>query len=497
MKARRQELYDRIRETSKEEVILEEMQRLGFWPEGEGRPEGTEAFIKRRGELKRELTQLQTELRRLGDVDRLISDARRERMKQSKQKRQETKLKRLREREQGAKEWKQKQQTEIIYLGENYSGTLDKKKSDRERLNAARLAMLNDAGDLAKAMGIELSELRFLSFQREVSRVNHYKRFRLPKKTGGFREISAPMPKLKQAQEWILQNILYKINLHESAHGFRPKHSIKTNALPHVGAELLINIDLENFFPTVTYKRVFGLFRSLAYSDSLANILALLCTEPDVEEVEIDGESYFVSSGERTLPQGSPASPAITNIICRHLDKRLHKLCEKHGFNYTRYADDMSFSAQQRVTIPIGKFLGIVKRIVKEEGFKIHPKKTHVATKGRQKEVTGIVVNEKPSISRKKLKAFRAVLYQLEKDGPEGKHWGDSDDVISAVKGYADFVNMVDPKKGMDCREQVQRIIKKHAWKPPRYERKGKLKEAQKSSIWTGIKQAFSKFFGG
>ena len=496
MKGRRQELYDRIRETSKEEVILEEMQRLGFWPQGEGKPEGTESFIRRRAELRRELNQLQTELRRLGDVDRLISDARLARMKKAKENRLENKKRRLREQEQKAAAWKQKQATEIIYLGENVSSGLDKKLSNHEKLKANGLDLINVAGDLAELMGISLSELRFLSYQREVSEVNHYKRFSLPKKTGGLREISAPMPKLKKAQEWILQNILYKIELHENAHGFRPKHSIKTNALPHVGSEVLINIDLQDFFPSVDLKRVLGLFKSLGYSESLAMILALLCTEPDVEEVEIDEKNYFVSSGQRTLPQGSPASPAITNIICRHLDLRLNNLCKKHGFNYTRYADDMSFSAQNRVAIPLGKFLGIVQRIVREEGFKIHPKKTHVATKGRQKEVTGIVVNEKPSIARKKLKAFRAVLYQLEKDGPEGKSWGESDDVISAVRGYADFVYMVDPKKGMDCREQVQRIIKKHGWRAPRYERKGKKKFNEGKSIWSGVKKLFRGLLG-
>src|SRR5262249_12338200 len=145
-------------------------------------------------------------------------------------------------------------------------------------------------------------------------------RFKIPKKTGGERLISAPMPRLKKAQYWILDNILRRVEVSDSAHGFLTGRSIVSNARPHVGADLIINLDLKDFFPTVSYKRVKGLFKSLGYSESAASVLGLICTEPDVEEVELDGKRYFVALTDRHLPQGAPTSPSITNILCRRLD---------------------------------------------------------------------------------------------------------------------------------------------------------------------------------
>src|SRR5690606_31416208 len=118
------------------------------------------------------------------------------------------------------------------------------------------------------------------------------------KKTGGLRTISAPMPRLKRAQYWILSNILEPINLHGDAHGFVKQRSIVTNAQAHVGKDVVINIDLQDFFPTVSYPRVKGFFHQLGYSEHVATILALLCTEAETQEVELDGHTWFVSNGE-------------------------------------------------------------------------------------------------------------------------------------------------------------------------------------------------------
>ncbi len=196
-------------------------------------------------------------------------------------------------------------------------------------------------------MNITQGELRFFAFYRPTSTVSHYIRFKIPKKIGGDRQVSAPMPRLKTAPTWILDCILCNIPLHEAAHGFRPQRSIVANAQPHVGADVIINFDLKNFFPSISYKRVKGLFSSFGYSETAATIFALLCTEADVEEVELDGQTYYVAMSDRHLPQGSPASQAITNIMCRRLDKRLSAMAAELGFVYTRYADDFTFSASE------------------------------------------------------------------------------------------------------------------------------------------------------
>jgi len=279
--------------------------------------------------------------------------------------------------------------------------------------------------------------------------------------------ISAPMPRLKAAQEWILRNILSEIEPHPAAHGFRPGRSIVSNAAPHVGAEVVVNVDLKDFFPTVNYRRVKGLFSHLGYSEAAATIFALLCTEPDTVEAELDGVTYYVAVGEPALPQGAPTSPAITNLLCRRLDRRLAGACDRLGFTYTRYADDLTFSGSGLARERVGRLLRQVSWIVSREGFVVHPDKTRVFRRGRRQEVTGIVVNDQLGVPRRTLRKFRATLYQIEKDGPEGKRWGQSTDVISAVYGFANYVAMVDPEKGADLQRRARALVDRYGRKPP------------------------------
>jgi retron-type reverse transcriptase len=203
----------------------------------------------------------------------------------------------------------------------------------------------------------------------------------------------------------------------------------------------------------------------LGYSEAAATIFALLCTEPEIETVELDGRTWYVALSERHLPQGAPSSPAITNMLCRRLDRRLLKMADECGFAYTRYADDLTFSASGESLQNICNVLRRTESIVTHEGFAIHPRKTRVMRRSRQQEVTGIVVNAKANIARETLRRFRAVLYQVEKDGPEGKHWGNSPDVIASLRGFANFVYMVSPEKGAEYQRRVRALIEKYDWR--------------------------------
>jgi retron-type reverse transcriptase len=458
----RQELYDRIRQSSKDEVVLEEMIRLGFWPRAGERPVDPADEIRRRGELERQLRELTAENARLQNVEALKKAARKRRMEESRRKRKETKERRLRERQERAEAWKRRKQEELLYLGDDVSGGLNHQDSDAQMLAQRGLPMLRDAKELAAAMGVSVGELRFLAFHRRIAASTHYRRFAIPKKTGGLRNISAPMPRLKQAQEWILFNILEKIELHQAAHGFRRGRSIVTNARPHVKADVVVNVDLEGFFPTVTYRRIKGLIRIFGYSEQVATILALLCSEPEILQVEIDNRTYYVAQTERYLPQGAPSSPAITNILCRGLDARLARAAESLGFTYTRYADDLTFSGSGAARDNVGRILRRVEYVVKQEGFQVHPKKTRVLRSGRRQEVTGLVVNERLGVSRETLRRFRATLFQIEKDGPAGKRWGNSGNVLESIAGFANFVAMVDQAKGAELQRRVSAIIAKY-----------------------------------
>jgi RNA-directed DNA polymerase len=459
----RQDLYDRIRESSKEEFILDEMIRLGFWPAQGEIPNDPADEIRRRGELQQELDNLRAENRRLHNEEALKKAALKLRMEESKRKQLETKQRRERERLERAAAWQEQKSQNITYLGEGVSAGLNLTTSNPERLQSYRLPVLQTAADLATAMGITIGQLRFLAFSRRIATISHYVHFQIPKKTGGVREISAPLPRLKQAQQWIHERILEQIPLHTNAHGFRRGRSIVTNAQPHVGALVVINLDLENFFPSISYPRVKGVFRSIGYSEAVATILGLICTEPDVTEVELDGKSYYIAQTERHLPQGAPSSPALTNLLCRRLDRRLDRLAKSRGFVYTRYADDLTFSTTNSEKMrDIGNILQGVRSIVAHEGLKIHPDKTRVLRQSQQQEVTGVVVNQKLNVDRSTLKRFRATLHHIEKDGFAGKQWGQGADLLSSIEGFANYVAMVNPTKGSEFLAQVKRIKKKY-----------------------------------
>ena len=458
----RQELYDRVRQVGKEQFILEEMIRFGFWSEDDEVHQETTAEIQKRSQLQRELRDLRKQSRLLQDEQALRRQMLKERLAESRRKQQENKERRERERQERAEAWQARKAQEIVYLGEDVSKGLNHAQSNSERLQGYGLPDFANAADLATAMNISIGELRFLAFNRKVAKVSHYIRFNIPKKTGGDRLISAPMPRLKAVQHWILTHILNNIEPHDAAHGFRRDRSILTNAQPHVNSEVVINCDLKNFFPTLTYKRIKGLFQAIGYSEAIATILGLLCTEADTEAIELDGITYYVATGDRHLPQGSPTSPALTNILCRRLDRRLTALADELGYTYTRYADDLTFSASGDSLNHIRGLLHRSENIINHEGFTRHPDKLRIQRqKSRQQEVTGIVVNEFPNIDRKTLKRFRATLYQIELDGFTGKHWGNSNNLMAEIQGYANFINLVNPDKGAKFQAQIQRIRQK------------------------------------
>src|SRR5688572_19093115 len=189
----RQELYDRIRASSKDEVVLAEMIRLGFWPAAGKIPQDPADEIRRRGELERELRALGTESARLHDIEALKREARKRRLLESRQKQKETKERRERERIERAKRWAERKEKDLLFLGTNVSGGLDDHQSDVMRLQREGLPVLSTASEVANAMGLTIGRLRFLAYDRKVSRTSHYVKFVVPKKAGGKRKISAPM----------------------------------------------------------------------------------------------------------------------------------------------------------------------------------------------------------------------------------------------------------------------------------------------------------------
>ena len=454
----RQEIYDAIAKSSKLDFIIEEMKRFGFWDISEPIPKVSDELHKQRNVLQQELNDLLKVQHQYNNTEKILKEMRAERMAAALLKRTTNKEQKAAQRSEKAKNWATVQSQNISYLGDGVSAGLNNQVSEVNKLQQLGLPVFENALDLATAIGIDLSELRFLAYNRTTSRVSHYQRFEIPKKTGGKRLISAPMPRLKKVQHWILEKLLYQLQPHQAAHGFIPQLSIVSNAQNHLGKELLINIDLKNFFPTIGFKRIKGLFVALGYSEQLAIIFALLCSEPNANKIELDNKLFYVATGERLLPQGAPTSPAITNLICHKLDLRLNGLAQKFDYTYSRYADDISFSAHHSKNINL--VLLQISQIIKEEGFIVNPNKVHISRKGGQKEVTGIIVNEKLNVSKEQLKTFRAVLHTLENKGADKVVFGGANLELS-IKGFANFVNMVIPEKGQKLLEQVNNLLSK------------------------------------
>lgn len=329
--------------------------------------------------------------------------------------------------------------------------------SNLEQLRKRGLPECNTDEEIALAMRINLEKLRFLADKYPASFSPHYFRCQILKKNDGARTISAPIPDLKAAQKWILKNILEHIEVHDAAHGFCRNRSIVTNAIPHVGADVIVKLDLQNFFQSILYKRVKELFHGFGYSETAATIFGLICTIAKINDI---GKISYENIEKRYLPQGAPTSPAISNLVCDRLDADLTKLANNLGFRYTRYADDLTFSCSGAVC-KVDKLIYESGLIITQEGFTINPDKIQILGKSVQQVVTGIVVNLQLNLSRKTLKAFRATLYQIEREGLSGKTWGNSTDLIAAITGFANYVAMVNPSRGAEFLASVERIKQK------------------------------------
>lgn len=458
-----------VGQMGKKEFTLQKMQEYGFWPKDLPTPyemkknetpeeykhkqgllneykkiiDQIDKLYKDKSEINEKLRSLKKEYDQTWDYDKIRKDIATNIMKESIARRAEVKKQREIEKKQRTDAWQKKKVEEILFIGRGFSNLLHEKGNDNEKLHANGLPIIDDDKKLAEFLDIEYKELRFLVYHRDVVQVDHYNRYAVPKRRGGTRNIAAPKSILKKAQRKILDEILMKFQCEDSAHGFLKGKSVVTGADEHIKQpELLINMDIEEFFPTITFKRVRGLFKSFGYSGYMASLLAMICTYCERMSIEVKGVIKYVKTSERILPQGSPASPMITNILCRKLDKRLNGIASKFGFTYTRYADDMSFSTDCESKQNEGRFCGIVEKILKEEGFNVNKKKTRFLRKNNRQIITGIVVNnEQLGLPRKWIRQLRAAIYNANKLKVEGNLSVEIKQEISGMAAWAKSVN--------------------------------------------------------
>jgi len=248
-----------------------------------------------------------------------------------------------------------------------------------------------------RTVKIEPIKLKALNYFLYVKK-DKYEMFEIPKKTGGTRTINAPVRFWKSIQR--LLNICFQLTFKPSnvANGFIEGRSIVTNANKHINKLVVYNLDLKDFFPNTNFGRVRAVLQipPFSFSKETATFIANICTE------------------KGSLPQGAPTSPFITNLVCQRLDKKLLEYANKNKLTYTRYADDITFSANFNLAENIKND---IKKIINDEGYTINEKKERVLYRKQRQEVTGIIVNEKLNLHREYIKTIRAMLYSWEKQG--------------------------------------------------------------------------------
>ncbi len=224
-----------------------------------------------------------------------------------------------------------------------------------------------------------------------------YRSYEIPKKNGGFRRISEPLPSLKEIQRWILDNILESIEVSPYAKAYIKKKSIKENAKFHKGQEIVLSLDMKNFFDSITSDKVYNCFKELGYKKDVVVLLTNLCC------------------ANGCLPQGAPTSPMLSNIILKDFDNKIGKYTNEKKIRYTRYADDMTFSGD----FSPGQIISYVKKLLNKLGLKLNDSKTRTRKKEQRQEVTGIVVNKKMQLPKSIRKKIRQEMYYIKKFGLE------------------------------------------------------------------------------
>ena len=279
-----------------------------------------------------------------------------------------------------------------------------------------KLRHLSDAQELA-AMLNELKSPYYysdfrgkqLSFFADTNNIRRRcKTFRLRKKHGGYREITAP----KGALRGVLQALNIVLQAYDEptpwAFGFVCGRSVVDNARPHVGKRYILNLDLMDFFPTITRQQVADCLTAepFGFSSLAAKLISGLAT-------------VRTKNNEEVLAQGFATSPTLSNFICREMDKEIASIATAQGITFTRYADDLTFSADTDILRPQGELVQQVKTIVERYGFRLNEEKTHLQRRGRRQEVTGLMVTEKVNVSRRYVREIRSLLYIWERYGYE------------------------------------------------------------------------------
>lgn len=344
-----------------------------------------------------------------------------------------------------------------------------------------RVAPLDDLADVAELLATDLDHLAWYADRQGRQRAEPSGRLQLYRRHWRVRPgrvprlLETPRPRLRTAQRVLLDRVLAPVPPHPAAHGFVTGRSAVTGAQQHVGADVVLTMDLAAFFATVTSGRVYATLRTAGYPEPVADLLTgLLTTRATRDDLATmppggsDAARAHVRSALAAphLPQGAPSSPQLANLCAQRLDRRLAGYAAAAGAVYTRYADDLTFSGGPDVARRVGALRHGVARIVAAEGFALQPAKTRVRGRGARQTVTGIVVNDRTSLPRRELDALRARLTNAVRLGPSVQDLaafdGDRGALRAHLAGRVAWVAQVHPVRG----ERLAALLAAVDWDP-------------------------------
>ena len=305
----------------------------------------------------------------------------------------------------------------------------------------SRFKNMQTRNELADYLSVPRKKLTHLLYIRKID--NCYVTFTVPKRSGGNREISAPDAELKSIQKklaFLLQKYRYSLREEKGispniAHAFEKKKGIITNARIHRNKRFVVNVDLVDFFGSIHLGRVIGYFEkntNFKMSHQVATVIAQLCCY------------------KGKLPQGAPTSPVISNMICEILDFKLLQIAKKYHLDYTRYADDLTFSTNDKTFLEkYDAFFKSLSGAIHHAGFEINEKKTRLLYRDSKQTVTGLVVNQKLSVDHRYYRNTRAMAYRLYTTGAFQIH--DEPGTLNQLEGRFAFIDQLDKYDNEIC----------------------------------------------
>ncbi|MCH8621185.1 reverse transcriptase family protein [Undibacterium sp. TS12] len=339
-------------------------------------------------------------------------------------------------------------------------------------LEMLNLPSLANSDELANYLNLPHGELAWFADQwrdsaPESTGLRHYRYRWLDKPTGGVRLLEMPKQRLRNIQRKILRQILDRVPPHAAAQAFRKRHSCLSHASLHTGKQVVLRLDLKDFFSSIPGSRIHSLFAKLGYPQSVAAILARLCTHrtPNTVLDEImarQGAPWQVRHmlRSRHLPQGAPTSPALANLCAFRLDMRLHTLAASMQATYSRYADDLTFSGDEELARALQRFIIQAGAIAIEEGFSLNHKKTRIMRATGRQQVTGIVINRHCNIRRSEFDRMKAILTNCVRNGPATQNRDHHADFRVHLAGKLAHLHMINAARAT----KLQTIFEQINW---------------------------------